>query len=80
MKLATGYLRVSTIKQDASSQRGVIERYASAHGLVVTAWIEETETGAKDWQARKLAEAVQSGAVVIVSEVSRVARSLLGVL
>ena len=80
MKQATGYLRVSTTKQDATSQRAVIERYASAHGLEICGWIEETESGAKDWQARKLAEAVQSGAVVIVSEVSRVARSLLGVL
>lgn len=77
---AIGYLRVSTTKQDATSQRTVIERYSAAAGIVIAEWIEETESGAKDWQARKLAEAVERGAVVVVSEVSRVARTLLGVL
>lgn len=83
MAKVTGYLRVSTSKQDSESQRAVVERYAIGRGLIVTDWVDETESGAKDWEARKLGDLIrtaQAGDVLIVSEVSRLARSLLGVL
>lgn len=79
----TAYLRVSTDKQDEASQRQIIEgKYplAGSHGVE---WVSDTASGAKPWQERAIAgvlERSERGDGIIVSEISRIARSTVGVL
>lgn len=74
-----GYIRVSTDKQTVENQRFEIERFCTAEGLTVDGWIEETISGAKDYDKRKLGQllaGVKSGDLIICSELSRLGRSL----
>lgn len=85
------YIRVSTDKQDLDNQRhGVIE-YARIKGWgtresdTVTGLIfyEDTASGKKSWKDRdlgKLIEQAKAGDVLLVAEISRLARSTLQVL
>lgn len=77
------YIRVSTDKQDLNNQRhGVIE-YAKKHNLEPLTFFEDTASGRKLWRERdfgKLLEQAKKGDVIIVSEVSRLARSTFQVL
>lgn len=78
------YLRVSTDQQDLDNQRhGVIE-YAKVKGwnsgLI---FYEDTASGKKSWKDRdlgKLIETAKKGDVLLVAEISRMARSTLQVL
>lgn len=74
-----GYVRVSTGKQDTENQKFEINNFAAAHGLTINAWIEETISGTKDYDKRKLGallSAAQPGDLIICSELSRLGRSL----
>ena len=77
------YIRVSTDKQDLDNQRhGVIE-YAKKHGLEPLSFFEDTVSGKKSWRERdigKLISQAQEGDVLLVAEISRLARSTLQVL
>jgi DNA invertase Pin-like site-specific DNA recombinase len=77
------YIRVSTDAQDLNNQRhGVIE-YAKRHGLEPLYFFEDTASGKKNWRERdigKLLEQAQSGDILLVAEISRLARSTLQVL
>lgn len=77
------YIRVSTDRQDLDNQRhGVIE-YAKANGLEPLAFFDDTVTGKKSWKERdlgKLLEQAGKGDVLLVAEISRLARSTLQVL
>jgi DNA invertase Pin-like site-specific DNA recombinase len=77
------YIRVSTDRQDLDNQRhGVIE-YAKQHGLEPMTFFDDTVTGKKNWRDRdlgKLLEQAQKGDVLLVAEISRLARSTLQVL
>lgn len=77
------YIRVSTDAQDLNNQRhGVIE-YARKHGLEPMTFFEDTASGKKNWRERdlgKLLEQAHAGDVLLVAEISRLARSTLQVL
>jgi DNA invertase Pin-like site-specific DNA recombinase len=77
------YLRVSTDVQDVQNQKFGIDAYCLAHGIEPDASIEDTVSGRTDWRSRKLGElllSAQDGDTILVSEVSRLARSTLQVL
>jgi DNA invertase Pin-like site-specific DNA recombinase len=77
------YIRVSTDKQDLDNQRhGVIE-YAKRNGLEPLSFFEDTASGKKSWKERdlgKLINQANNGDVLLVSEISRLARSTIQVL
>lgn len=77
------YIRVSTDAQDLNNQRhGVIE-YAQKNGLEPLSFFEDTASGKKNWRDRdlgKLLDQAVAGDVLLVSEISRLARSTLQVL
>lgn len=49
-----GYIRVSTDKQCAENQRYEIQRFCDRHNLHVDVWTEETVSGTKKVNGRKL--------------------------
>ena len=73
---AVGYLRVSTDKQDLRNQRGAINAAAAAEGYRVR-FVEETVSSRKDErQVQAVVEALEPGQVLMVVELSRLARSI----
>ena len=73
------YLRVSTPQQDASSQRLAILEYARKHDLHIDDFIEATASGQASEKRRRLDEltsVLQRGDRLVVSELSRLGRSL----
>jgi DNA invertase Pin-like site-specific DNA recombinase len=75
-----GYLRVSSDKQDVESQKiGVVDKAAELH-LEIGEWIaDEGVSGVKEYSKRQLGELMKKakpGDVIIVSEISRLARSV----
>lgn len=77
------YLRVSTDAQDVANQRHGVTRYCAEKQLFAPAFVEDTASGKTDWRTRplgKIIERAQRGDVIVVSEVSRLARNTLQVL
>ena len=77
------YLRVSTDAQDTANQRHGVVRYCTDRGLLAPDFIEDTASGKTDWRTRPLGQLVTRAArgdVIVVAEVSRLARSTLQVL
>ncbi|MBB0995724.1 recombinase family protein [Dietzia maris] len=73
------YVRVSTDKQDLENQRHEIERYCSARGLAIEEWDEDIASGTlqlKDRKVGALIDRLRSGDTLIVSEISRISRSV----
>jgi putative DNA-invertase from lambdoid prophage Rac len=78
-----GYIRVSSDKQTVENQRFEILKYASEKKLHIDQWIEETVSGAKRKEDRKLGELLlkmKAEDVLIVSELSRLGRNLMEVM
>ncbi len=78
-----GYIRVSTDKQTVENQRFEIVRFAEGQGLAVDGWIEETISGAKNYDKRKLGQLlkdVKPGDLILCTELSRLGRSLFMVM
>jgi DNA invertase Pin-like site-specific DNA recombinase len=78
-----GYIRVSTDKQTTDNQRFEILKFASEKKLPVDKWIEETISATKKLPERKLRELINrmhEEDILIVSELSRLGRSLLEVM
>ena len=77
------YIRVSTDRQDLDNQRhGVIE-YARRYNLEPITFFEDTASGKKDWRDRdlgRLLSTAKPGDILLVAEISRLARSALQVL
>ncbi|WP_053332801.1 recombinase family protein [Candidatus Jidaibacter acanthamoebae] len=74
------YLRVSTIDQDLDKNRAAILNLANEKGLGQVQFIEEKASGKTPWRERKIAEileSMQSDSNIIVSELSRLGRSML---
>lgn len=74
-----GYLRVSTGKQNPENQREEIRRLAEEKSLYVDSWITETASGKLPYRKRKLGKVLKRmkrNDVLIVSEISRLSRSL----
>ena len=74
-----GYIRVSTDKQTVENQRFEIGNFCRKENLEIDGWIEETISGTKNYDKRKLGDLlnhVQSGDLIICAELSRLGRSL----
>ena len=77
------YVRVSTNVQDTQNQLHGIRDYCQERGIVPDAVVEDTASGSIDWRSRKIGELLSGadkGDVLLVAEVSRLARSTLQVL
>jgi putative DNA-invertase from lambdoid prophage Rac len=77
------YLRVSTEKQSVENQRYELLRFADEKKLSIDKWIEETISSTKKLETRKLGTLLadlQSGDVLLVSELSRLGRSLMEIM
>ncbi|MDO4782650.1 MAG: master DNA invertase Mpi family serine-type recombinase [Capnocytophaga felis] len=75
-----GYIRVSTDKQTVENQRFEINQFCNRQEMVIEKWIEETISGAKNIQDRKLGKLLKrmkKGDILICSELSRLGRNLL---
>lgn len=74
------YIRVSTDKQTLENQRYDINQFCDRNVFVIDKWIEETISGAKDLNDRKLGKLLKKmkkDDVLICSELSRLGRNLL---
>ncbi len=74
-----GYIRVSTDKQTVENQRFEINNFCKKENLVIDGWIEETISGTKNYDKRKLGDLlnhVQKGDLIICAELSRLGRNL----
>ena len=81
--MIVGYIRVSTSKQHPENQMDEIRRYAEQNGLVVDNWVSEIVSGKKMSSGRKLGKLLskmKSGDILIVSEVSRLSRTLTDIM
>jgi len=77
------YLRVSTDKQDEASQRQIIAAALTGQPGEPDEWQADTASGGTPWQSRLIAGILcraDAGDTIIVSEISRIARSTVGVL
>lgn len=75
-----GYIRVSTDRQTVENQRFEISEFCKKQEIVVDKWIEETISGTKEVENRKLGKLLnkmKKEDVLICSELSRLGRSLL---
>jgi len=75
-----GYLRVSTGEQDVSKNKADILSLANDKNLGRVEFIEEKISGKLHWKKRKIGEvleALKAGDSIIVSELSRLGRSML---
>lgn len=75
-----GYIRVSTDKQTVENQRYEINKFCDRQEMVIEKWIEETISGAKNVEDRKLGKLLKrmkKGDILICSELSRLGRNLL---
>jgi len=78
-----GYIRVSTDKQTTENQRFEILKFAQEKQLHVDRWIEETISATKKLSDRKLGaliERMREDDILMVTELSRIGRSILEVM
>ena len=78
-----GYIRVSTGDQTNESQKNLISRYCMDTKMLVDEWIAIEKSSKKSTRERRIEELIQRiapGDVVIVSELSRLGRSIREVL
>ena len=74
-----GYIRVSTDKQNVENQRFEIENYCKERGMIVGSWIEETISGTKHIDQRKLGKLLnklKKDDILICAELSRLGRNM----
>ena len=74
-----GYIRVSSDKQTVGNQRFEINKFCEKENLHIDGWIEETISGTKNYDKRKLGELlnqVQKDDLIICAELSRLGRNL----
>jgi DNA invertase Pin-like site-specific DNA recombinase len=78
-----GYIRVSTDKQNLDSQKNLISRYCVDHKINIDQWFELEMSSKKSTQLRRIDELISGlgpNDSVIVSELSRLGRSIKDVL
>lgn len=81
--MTIAYLRVSTGKQHLENQKEEIEKFAARKNLTVNRWVTEVVSGKKKEHDRKLGRLLKSlkkGDVLIVTELSRLSRTLLDIM
>ena len=77
------YLRISTGKQFLSNQQKEIRRYAESRNWVIDQWVTEVASGSRKGSDRKLGALLQQmkrGDTLIVTEVSRLSRTLTDIM
>lgn len=80
LRQTIAYLRVSTPDQDLEKNKADILHLANEKGLGKVKWVEETVSGRVSWRKRQIADVVeqlQDGDNLLVSELSRLGRSML---
>lgn len=80
MTKTIAYLRVSTDEQDLKKNKADILHLANEKSLGKVQWVEETVSGQVSWRKRKIAQVLdilQAGDNLVVSELSRLGRSML---
>lgn len=78
MKQVIGYARISTDKQEAERQELDIRRYAEGQGTPVTRFVTETISSKKsDREIYNVIDSMSKGDILIVTELSRLARSMM---
>lgn len=78
-----GYTRVSTDKQTLENQEFEILKFAKANNLSIDKWVQETISGCKDFQKRRLGQLInklQPEDMLICTEISRLGRNLFQVM
>lgn len=78
-----GFIRVSTLDQDTEKNKLDILQFANTHKLGNVEFIEEHCSGRISYKERKLGtllDSMKSGDVLIVPELSRIARSITQIL
>ena len=74
------YLRVSTADQDLEKNKADILHLANNKALGQVEWVEEHMSGSVSWRKRRIArvlDELQAGDTLVVSELSRLGRSML---
>jgi DNA invertase Pin-like site-specific DNA recombinase len=74
-----GYIRVSSDRQTVENQRYEINRFVESNGITIDGWIEETISGSKNYDKRKLGallDKVKDDDLIICAELSRLGRTL----
>lgn len=74
-----GYIRVSSDKQTVENQRFEIENFCKKGNIKIDGWIEETISGTKAYNKRRLGtllKRVQKDDMIICTELSRLGRNL----
>lgn len=74
-----GYIRVSSDRQTVENQRFEIMNFALSNGFSIDGWIEETISGTKGYDKRKLGALLnkaRSGDLIVCAELSRLGRNL----
>lgn len=77
------YVRVSTQKQDCASQKLAIKNYCRYHRIHNLVFVSENISGTKDPSKRKLGDLIntaQQGDLIVITELSRLGRSLMMIL
>lgn len=77
------YMRVSTGNQNLENQKFEILKYANAQQILIEQWVEETISGnvkSTDRDLGNLIKSLKKDDIVIVTELSRLGRSLLDVM
>jgi DNA invertase Pin-like site-specific DNA recombinase len=81
--MVIAYLRVSTDKQYLENQKDEILRFAAKNNLEIDKWYKETVSGSVSTKERKLSKLLRkmkTGDSLIVTEISRLSRTLLDIM
>lgn len=81
--MVAAYLRVSTDRQTIQNQRDEILKFCRREQLEITTWCTETVSGTKRESERELGgllHQLQSGDILIISEVSRLSRQMMNIM
>lgn len=81
--MVIAYLRVSTEKQTPANQQNEISKFADSRNLCVDRWVTEVVSGKKKGCERKLGALVRRlkrGDTLIVTELSRLSRTLTDIM
>lgn len=81
--MIVAYLRVSTGHQVLENQKNEIERFAEEKGITIDRWVTEVVSGKKKGKDRRLGRLIRTmkpGDQIIVTEVSRLSRTLLDIM
>ena len=77
--MVIAYLRVSTGRQHLENQEGEIKHYAESRNMKIDRWVTEVVSGKTEHKNRLLGRSVRhlkKGDILIVTELSRLSRSL----